>query len=256
MAALKSWLYINLDPTQWAHSGLSPLNKGILFVVLAGILSAVLESESSLRNSYQNTFYILNVIFAVLFLVEYIVRLWVMGKNPQYSGFAGRLRYARRFASTLGLIAVIGLWVDILLGLQGVYGVMLRLVRVLRIITLARNSEWATAIHLISRAIQKRRHELALSLGLACMIMLFSATMLYLVEGPEQPETFGSIPRALWWAMATLTTVGYGDVYPITAAGKILAGIAAFTSIAIVAMPTGIMAAAFSDALHEFRRKD
>ncbi len=80
--------------------------------------------------------------------------------------------------------------------------------------------------------------------------------MLFWAEGTVQPDAFGSIPRAMWWAMATLTTVGYGDVYPITALGKVLAAVVAVTAIAIVAMPTGIMAAAFSDAFQELREEE
>ncbi len=152
------------------------------------------------------------------------------------------------------MVATVALWVDIILGIQGTYGVVLRLVRALRIITLARNSEWADAILLLGTAIRTRRRELILSFGLTLLILLVSATCLFLVEGTTQPEAFGSIPRAMWWAMATLTTVGYGDVYPITAIGKLFAGISAITSIAIVAMPTGIMAAAFSDVFQQLRK--
>lgn len=145
------------------------------------------------------------------------------------------------------------MWVDIVFGFQGVYGVMLRLVRVLRVFSLARNSDWAAAIFILGRAVQDRRRELCLSLGLAMIVLLVSATLLFVFEGPTQPDAFGSIPRAMWWAMATLTTVGYGDVYPVTVVGKLFAGVAAITSIAIVAMPTGIMAAAFSDAFEKMR---
>jgi voltage-gated potassium channel len=78
--------------------------------------------------------------------------------------------------------------------------------------------------------------------------MLVSATALYLVEGPEQPDKFGSIPRALWWAAVTLTTIGYGDVFPVTPLGKLLAAMTAMAGIGLIAAPTGILAAAFSEA--------
>jgi voltage-gated potassium channel len=84
---------------------------------------------------------------------------------------------------------------------------------------------------------------------------VFSAIALYLIEGDVQPEAFGSIPRAMWWAIATLTTVGYGDVYPVTWLGKLIAGMAALSSIAIVALPAGILAAAFSDAFQRTRKR-
>ena len=136
---------------------------------------------------------------------------------------------------------------------QGVYGVLLRLVRVLRVITLAPGSLWAVALRCLARAVHDRRRELAMAFGLAGVVLLVSATILFLVESEAQPEAFGSIPRAMWWAMATLTTVGYGDVYPVTALGKVFAGISAAASIGIIALPAGILAAAFSDAFQDLR---
>ena len=254
MAKLRSTLFTYLDPEQWPASGLSPLNKAVLWIVTLSILAAILESEATLRDSFPLGFNTLNVLFAVLFLVEYLLRLWAMGEHPRYGGFVGRVRYACTVTSVVDLVATVALWVDIILGFQGVYGVMLRLVRVLRVITLARNSEWAASILLLGQAIRHRRRELCLSFGLAMVILLISATCLFVVEGQAQPDAFGSIPRAMWWAMATLTTVGYGDVYPVTVIGKLLAGISAVTSIAIVAMPTGIMAAAFSDSFQQMRK--
>jgi voltage-gated potassium channel len=88
------------------------------------------------------------------------------------------------------------------------------------------------------------------------MLLLVSSTFLYVLEAAEQPEAFGSIPRALWWSVATLTTVGYGDVTPISAAGRFFAGITAVAGIGLVAMPTGILAAAFSDAFQNQESKE
>jgi voltage-gated potassium channel len=86
-------------------------------------------------------------------------------------------------------------------------------------------------------------------------LLLISSTFLYLVEGDAQPEAFGSIPRAMWWSIATLTTVGYGDVIPVTALGRVFSGVTAIIGIGLIAMPTGILAAAFSDGLERRRNK-
>lgn len=96
--------------------------------------------------------------------------------------------------------------------------------------------------------------ELSLAFMLAVLVLLLASVMLFLAEGRVQPEAFGSIPRAMWWAIATLTTVGYGDVYPITVTGRVLAGVTALSAIALVSMPAGIMAAAFSKTFQELKK--
>lgn len=232
------------------------MNKTILYVVLLSVFTAIFESEPEVENIFPGVFTFLNVIFAVLFLVEYCVRVWAMGDNPRYSGVRGKLRYALRPTSIVDLVATLALWIGLMTQMDGVYGVLLRLVRVMRVITLAKNSQWAVAVRSLMAAVARRRRELALSFGFAAVILLLSATMLFMAEGAIQPDAFGGIPRAMWWAMATLTTVGYGDVTPITALGKVLAGIVAVAAIGIVAMPTGIMAAAFSDAFQEIREEE
>ncbi len=246
-------IYHQMDPLAWDRPGLSGVNWTILTLVLISVIVAIVQSERTVRDVIPDIFDGLTALFAVLFSVEYVVRLWAIGENPIYGGVRGRVRYALTISSVCDLVATLALWVDLLVGVAGVYGVLLRLVRVLRVITLTRQSALGVAIRLLRDAIMERRLELSLSFGLALVVLLISATFLFAVEGEAQPETFGSIPRALWWAVATLTTVGYGDVYPVTAWGQFAAGIVALTSIAIVAMPTGIMAAAFSDAFQRVR---
>jgi voltage-gated potassium channel len=251
---LRAWFFRQLYPPAWTGGGLSPLNGVILTVVLVSIVAAIVRSEPVIGNAAPGVFRLLTLVFAVLFTVEYVIRLWAMAEDARYAGFAGRLRYAVTLSSLLDLVAIAALWVDLILGLPGIHGVLLRLVRALRVISLTRHSAIATAYRLLWNAVQDRAMELLLSLMLALAVLVVSATALYFAEAEAQPETFGSIPRAMWWAVATLTTVGYGDVYPITAVGKLFASICALTSIAIVAMPTGIMAAAFSDAFQSMRR--
>jgi voltage-gated potassium channel len=250
---IRNWFFRQLYPPAWTGTGLSPFNTILLSIVLISIIAAILQSEPLIHAAIPLTFRLLTLAFAILFSVEYVIRLWAMAEDPRYQGVTGRLRYAVTLSSVLDLAATSALWLDILVGIPGVHGVLLRLVRALRVISLTRHSAIATAYRLLWHAVRDRSMELLLSLMLALAVLVVSATALYFAEGGAQPQAFGSIPRAMWWAVATLTTVGYGDVYPITAVGKIFASICALTSIAIVAMPTGIMAAAFSDAFQGMR---
>jgi voltage-gated potassium channel len=105
----------------------------------------------------------------------------------------------------------------------------------------------------LTQALRERRYELSLTAFLAAFVMTFGAAALWWAEGEIQPDKFGSIPRAMWWATVTLTTIGYGDVFPVTPLGKVFAGLVAVAGIGLIALPTGILAAAFSDALQRER---
>ncbi len=123
---------------------------------------------------------------------------------------------------------------------------LFRLFRMFRIVKLIRTNK---PLMVFAESIQSSWPQLSASLVVTLFLLFLSAILLYFVEGNVQPEAFGSIPRAMWWAMATLTTVGYGDVYPITVTGKICAGIISLISIGVVALPAGIIAANFSEKL-------
>ena len=136
------------------------------------------------------------------------------------------------------------------LGIQDAF--LLRAFRLLRLLTLAKLGRYTSALRNIYVALTVRRYELLISLFAAFLVMLLAASVLHLTEGAQNPDSFGSIPRALWWGAATVTKVGYGGAYPITPVGKICAAVFAIAAVAVIAMPTGILAAAFSEA---FRRE-
>lgn len=249
-ASPRARLHRQLDPAQAPEGALSPVNRLVLAAVLASVALTVLESEPVIRAGREGWFRAAEVGFTTLFAVEYLARLWTAVERP---GFAhpvwGRLRYAAQPAALIDLLAL----APLLLGLLGGEAFMLRLIRVLRILRLARLGRFSMALHVLGDAVRDRRFELGVSVIFAAGLLLVSSTVLHLLEGGLQPEVFGSIPRAMWWSVATLTTVGYGDVTPITGGGKLFAGITAVTGIGLIAMPTGILAAAFSDALQRHR---
>lgn len=255
MSLLTGWrrsLYRQLDPTAWDDQGLSPLNRALACIIVLSVITALLDSEPSLSQGRESLFGTLELMFGGLFLLEYLARLWTSAESPHYGpGLSGKLKYVRSPAAILDFLALLPL----ILGPVGNEAYMFRLFRLARVLRLAKLGRFSSAMHSLSEAVRSRRYELLMSAAFAGLLLLVTSTLLYLVEGEAQPDNFGSIPRAMWWSIATLTTVGYGDVYPVTALGKVLAGLTAITGIGLIAMPTGILAAAFSDAMQRQRER-
>jgi len=248
-SALRGRLYDALEPAH-REAGLSTLNHFIVAAVLLSVLFVVAESEPAIHDTAPSVFRWVEIGFGVLFLVEYIARLWVAVEDPRYGpGFKGRLRYAITPSALLDLLAVTPLFLHVI----GAEAYVIRILRVIRVLRLAKLGRFTVATRALSHAVHARRYELLISFGVAIFILVLSSTLMYIVEGPGQPEVFGSIPRAMWWAIATLTTVGYGDAVPLTLPGRVLGGITAVTGVGLIAMPAGILAAAMSDAIHTRR---
>jgi voltage-gated potassium channel len=248
---LRQILWHHLDPKAYQGDGLSPTNKAVIWLVVLSSLVAVVETEPLIEGMAPWAFAHVEQIFSIIFLTEYLARLWAEGENPIYSGFGGRLRYALSPPAIIDLIAFLPSLV-----IPGISSPMLlRMFRLMRILRLARLGRFSTALGHLTEAITQRRDELLLSLMLAAMILVFSAAAMYALEGENDPEAFGSIPRALWWSVCTLTTVGYGDIYPHSVLGKICGGLTSIAGIGLIAMPTGILAAAFSEAFQRTRHR-
>jgi len=247
---MRRWFYVNLHAGAWRKAGMSPLNKAIAVLICVAVGIAILQSEKTVVAGREAWFRTAEIVFAVIFLVEYCSRVWIAVENPDHGpGLRGRLRYILTLPALIDLIALASLFMT----LVGAEGSILRLFRLARLIMLAKLGRYSTALKAIAEAVHSRRYELAMSGVIAGMLLLVSSTLLYMVESDGQPDAFGSIPRAMWWSIATLTTVGYGDAVPQTVIGRVLAGLTAITGIGLIAMPTGILAAAFSDALQKQR---
>jgi voltage-gated potassium channel len=250
MKITRATLYQQLTPEARLQTGLSMINRIICALILLASLTAILETEPALRALSPHLFPTLEAVFVVIFIGEYLLRLYAIGEDPYYCGVRGRLRYIFSFWAVVDLLAILPYFLGFILQDNAF---LLRLLRLARMLRLARLGRFSQAWSALADALKSRYHELLLSVGVAGLLLLFSSSCLYVVEAASQPDAFGSVPRALWWSIATLTTVGYGDVTPITALGKFFAGLTAVAGIGIIAMPTGILAAAFSDAFQKKR---
>jgi voltage-gated potassium channel len=231
--------------------GLSLANRILVTLILVATALVIVETEPTLTKIYGLAFAVSEYLLGTVFALEYAARLWTAPeRHPDWPAWKARLGFMGSPAALADLAAVISSFVVV--GTSG--ALLLRWIRLARIVRLAKLGRMSRALNHMVEAVVSRRDELCLSLAAGLALIIVAATALYLAEGAVQPDKFGSIPRALWWAVATMTTIGYGDVYPITALGKVLASITAILSIGLIAMPTGILAAAFSDAMERHRR--
>ncbi|MEL7041854.1 MAG: ion transporter [Pseudomonadota bacterium] len=250
---LRNKLYSELEPDARERSGLSIINSFIIALVLISFLALALETEPTLGPAWRTGIDYLNIAIVTIFAIEYVARVWVAGEDPKYRGVRGRLKYMASGYAIADLVAFLPELLWILLTPEGFGDDVLIILRVLRLARLVKLARFVPAFDVLGATVERAGTQLLTTLAMALALVYISAVALYFVEGVggEQQESFASIPRALWWAIATLTTVGYGDVYPVTPLGRIFASVIALAGIGVVALPAGVFASAFSDEIRE-----
>ncbi len=238
--------------TPHPHDGLGrAIDVFIMSLIVLNVLAVILSTVEDFHGPNAGAFRAFNIFTVAVFSVEYVLRSWVSVESPRFQGsILGRLRYATTPIALVDLLSILPFYV-VLLGLN-VGG--LRALRMLRLLRLAKLTRYSKSLRLIFRVITRRRAELLGTTGVMLFLLVASASALYFAERRVQPEAFSSIPASMWWAVSTLTTVGYGDVYPITALGKLIGGITAVLGIGLFALPTGIIGAAFVNELSHAKK--
>lgn len=224
----------------------------ILIIVNTG--AVILESVDEIYQPYESIFHAIEYVSVAIFTVEYLLRLWIAPLDPRYAKpFWGRLRYAFSAMAMVDLLAILPALLPMLFAFD------LRLMRFLRIFRLFRLfklSRYVSSLNTLDDVVRSKKEELLVMTVMISMLLVFASTIMYVVENEAQPDKFPHIPAAMWWGMATLTTVGYGDVFPITPLGKLLGAFIAFLGIGMFALPTGILASGFAEEIKRRHEKE
>ena len=219
----------------------------IVLLIIANLTAVTLESVPSLAQRYGFWFQAIEVPSLLIFTIEYGLRVWVAADYPPYSHLSPLMARWKFISSALGvidLLAVLPFWFALLVPVD------LRAFLVFRVVRFLKLARYSAGMNSLLEALYAERRAL-----FGCFVMLvgsalFAASVMYLIERNAQPDKFGTIPDAMWWAIVTLGTVGYGDVVPITPLGRVVAGITIFVGLIMIALPVGIVATAFSQQIH------
>lgn len=193
------------------------------------------------------------LISVIIFSIEYLLRLWSCTSSERYRGlFAGRLKLAREPLLLVDLIAIAPFYIQLVMPFADLRFV--RILRLMRIFRMFRSEGLRASFELLVNVVRLRLKELSMALVIVALLVVLSASLMYSLEH-EVNENFHSVPQAMWWAIITVTTIGYGDAFPITTEGKVLGGFIAFLGVCVFALPVGIIGAGFVDEVQKRAEK-
>jgi voltage-gated potassium channel len=242
-------LEVEEDDTGWERA----LNVALLVLIVVNVAAVVLETVPDLKARHERTFDVIEGFSVAVFTLEYVLRLWSSVEDARYRDAGGRLHFALSPLALIDLAAIAPSYVpgEIFLDLR--FARLIRLVRLLRVLKIARYSATVRSFARVARA---KGPDIGVILLLLGLMLLLASSAMYFLEHHAQPQVFSSIPASMWWAIVTLTTVGYGDVVPMTPVGRALGALIALIGIGFFALPAGLLAAAFTEEMARQRRRE
>ena len=244
MRALRYRVYQLLEKAEEGDRASRLVDVGLFILVSVNVLAVSLETVDSLHLAYENIFRWIEIVSVTLFTLEYGLRLWSVSASADERGISSlkaRLSYVFSPTGIIDLVAILPSLLPLLFG-----SIDLRWLRILRLARLFKFSHYTTALEDLISSVRRERQSFIATIYLLFLALMISSTLIYVFEHELQPENFGSIPESMWWSFVTLTTVGYGDVVPMTAVGRAIAGLTALMGVCVVALLTGIVATGFS----------
>lgn len=217
----------------------------MFILIILNLVVTIIETVKTIQDQFGFYFHLFDMFSLVVFLGEYLARLWVCNLDQRYKPFVtGRVRYLFTPMMILDFLVIAPFFIPMLYDTRSL--LILRFFRIVRILKLTRYSR---SFQRLARVAMKKKDDLIAALGVVFMLLVISSAMMYYVEHQAQPDKFSSIPAAMWWSVATLTTVGYGDVFPVTNFGKLIGAFIAILGVGMVALPTGILGSGFLEEM-------
>ena len=224
------------------------VDMALLLLILANVAALVIMTDKGIHSLSPGFFYFFELVSFSIFAVEYALRMWSCTEDPRYAHpVTGRLRFAMQPLMIADAVAVISYFLLFVLPT----GVDLGALRALRLVSrFALLARYSSGLQALSATLSARRNELLGVVSVVAALLVLASSLMYYIEQSAQPEKFSSIPATMWWSIITVTTVGYGDVAPVTPGGQLLAGVIALLGIGIFALPAGILGSGFMEQIN------
>ncbi|TAJ44978.1 ion transporter [Methanofollis fontis] len=251
--SVKHRIHDILESPFWKNRTTAAVQITLALVILANSVAVVIFTIPGIQPTTQSVLNAAITFCLLVFAAEYILRLWACTSAPTFrERTAERLRFASGIYQIIDLISILPLCFPIFFPQDFA---LLRIFRLLSIFKLGRYSRRSASLAQLKRVLLRKREIFSLMIFFLVFVILFSSTVMYGVEHDAQPEKFSSIPAAMWWAMMTVTTVGYGDIYPVTPIGQTIASFVTILGVMLLALPSAILASGFIEE-HQRKRDD
>lgn len=253
VSRIQKRLYDILELTDSSDPISKAFNYFMMALITLNVVAVVLETVSDLSVTFSTFFRLFETASVIVFTLEYCIRLWVCPMEARFAGtFVGRVRYAISPMALVDLAAILPFYLPMMIPLDLRFIRILRMMRLFRLFKIGRYTE---SLQTLGSVLRLKTEELLITAITILILLVLASGVMYQLECEEQPEAFSSIPATMWWGVVTLTTVGYGDVAPVTPLGKLIGAIIALLGIGMFAMPAGIIASGFAQVMRKRRTK-
>ena len=223
-------------------------NIAMSVIIVINVVFILVDTMPTLPDWYLTTSPVVEIVSVIIFTIDYLLRLWTANLMfPGMGPIRSRLRFIVSGMAIIDLLSILPFYLPALLPVDLRILRMLRLIRLIRVLKLGRHS---SALARVGRVLKKSAPSLVSAMSVILLLMVIASVLEFYAEGPANPGEFTSAFSGLWWVVSTITTVGYGDIIPVTALGKLLGSVIALLGIGLIAIPTGILSAGFMEDSH------